>query len=699
MVTERAVLRATRRNAGWLLAAGILMAGCGVRVGGGARQPTVRLGAGGRALPEFVAGAFPTRGSGWLLGNSPDALGAPRAEVWHTDTAASRWRVQWQGPGTAVAISATDPRHAWALIGCEAATRGHGCRSDLIGTTDGGARWRRLSWLPPEANLVQFSTASLGIATADTSCPSIPSPSRCPGQVLVSDDGGARWSTVLRSPDPLYATVDPTGRLWAAQVLPGFGGNPAPRHPEIRFLSSTDGGHSWRALGEIARFEVLGASTVVHLAAGAEGLEWAGVFDPEDCAMHGCGTAALYHSPDGGWSWKAADLYREFSEQCGPDGMVFSRAPDGTVWAATGQNGGACPPPFGMPYRHDHSGWRQLPPWQLAGIGSLAAVDGKVAYAISGEVVARSDDGGQHWTQLLPALAPTGQLDALDQHTALGAGDTVDAGAVLRTTDWGLRWQQLAELPGIITQLDFPSPSDGVALTLQVDRLGRAHWQLWRSRDGGRSWHSQGGRLGSPIASGDLWGPWVSSDGSGLLLSVAGAIDWQGPASGGVAPVRMWTTADWGAHWERGSLLPVGSDTLGQASFIPTGARQWVGWAIHATISAAGWRIEAVTHAGRTITPVPHSPSVQGVQLVSRTTGFAWTFEPKPYPASPVLVLHRTTDAGRHWQQVPILAPATQADGPATQPFVDFTDPEHGWLLIGTTSWHSSDGGRSWRRG
>ena len=61
-------------------------------------------------------------------------------------------------------------------------------------------------------------------------------------------------------------------------------------------------------------------------------------------------------------------------------------------------------------------------------------------YAITHGAVVRTGDGGQHWTQLLPAPAPAGQAAAVSATTALGdrgTVDVVDTGAVLRTEDGG----------------------------------------------------------------------------------------------------------------------------------------------------------------------------------------------------------------------------------------------------------------------
>src|SRR5487761_274688 len=87
-----------------------------------------------------TAVAFPDRASGWALGQEGGA-----ARIWHTGTAGATWQVQWRGSGTPLAVSAPDLAHAWVLIGC--AGRKPSCGRELLGTSDGGQRWRVLASL------------------------------------------------------------------------------------------------------------------------------------------------------------------------------------------------------------------------------------------------------------------------------------------------------------------------------------------------------------------------------------------------------------------------------------------------------------------------------------------------------------------------------------------------------------------------
>ena len=398
-------------------------------------------------------------------------------------------------------------------------------------------------------NEIQFVSADLGIAVQDA-CLANASLTKCPGKVLVSRDGGTTWTSVLSSANPVFATASPAGQLWAAQIHPGAGLRDGSQGPDVTFLASVNGGSSWRRLGQLTGIGPLTTRTQITLAATSAGLAWATAFDMNSCAMHGCGVADLFQGRDGGTTWTQDPLVNTLqSGGCGSNSMILSVAPDRSAWAATGRNGGACSTPFGLMFRYSGAAWQQLKPWQLTGIGALAAVSRDVAYALSDQgALARTDDGGRQWTQLLPAAAPTGQLDAVSATTAFGGQDATDAGAVLRSGNGGRSWDVIAQLPGVITQLDFPSASDGVAVTFQSAGV----WQLWLSRDGGVTWVRAGRLPATTDAS--IFGPWVSADGHGLLLTVTGNIPWE-PDSGGTGPVREWTTSHWGASWTRGGLL------------------------------------------------------------------------------------------------------------------------------------------------
>ena len=636
--------------------------------------------------PQYTAVAFPRPATGWLLGQP--SFGAAPAEIWHSVDAGRTFQPQWQGRGSPLALSATDPAHAWALIACPGAaveSNGASCGRTLIGTTDAGLHWRVIARLPAAVNRVRFFSGRLGLATSDR-CLAVPATTRCPGQLLVSRDGGAHWTPALAAPGPVFATAAAAGQMWAAE----------PSGSVISFLTSTDGGRHWRALGRVTSPVPLSPDVRLDLEAGpsgSPGLAWASVFDQLSCAMHGCGVADLLGSGNGGRSWSTVNLADSYPDDCGLDGIAFSAAPDGSAWAAAGRNGAACAPPFGLMYRYGQGGWRQLTPWQLTQVNALDAVSGRAAYAISDlGVLSVTFDGGARWTQLVPAPAPAGQVDVLGQAAAIAAQDPADAGAVLRSADGGRSWSQLSDLPGTATRLDFWSASDGVAITYSPDAA--SPWQLFRSYDGGGSWAPAGGL---PVgASTSVEGPWINAAGQGLLLTTAGGAPWES-GSGGVGPVRVWTTDDWGFIWHRGGLLPLGRDALaGPASFsYAGGSAGWTGWLVVTTASYA--QRVAVVSTGGGLRLLPASLPADNVQFLGHGTGFAWGLE---YPAGrqdlTVLALYRTTDGGGSWQHsdIGLVVPASST----AEPLLDFTDASHGWLVLGNSTWRTSDGGRSWRR-
>ena len=652
--------------------------------------------------PVFTSLAFPDALHGWALGEpAANAVGSGPASagIWHSATGGATWQEQWQGAGHALSVTATDAGHAWALITCPSASSKASCRRNLTETTDGGRDWRVVAVMPHDVNQIQFVTDSFGIATGD-GCLAEPSATRCPGQILVTRDGGARWTRVLAAASPVFAAASNTGQLWAAETAAGTGGELS---AAVTFLTSTDGGHSWQQTGQSAAGPPLTPEVQIHLAAGRSGQLWASLFDPGSCAMHGCGTAELLQSEDGGRTWSTVNL-SSGELGCGWSSITFSAAPDGSVMAAAGVNGAACSPPLGMLYGYGPSGWRELPSWALTSVASIAAVSRTVAYAITGEgVIARTSDSGQHWTQLLPALAPAGQVDAVSATTALGdedAGGAFDTGAVLRTENSGRSWQRVAELPGLVTWLDFPSAADGVAVTYHSGRP--ATWELWRSRDLGATWELVGRLPAGHGANDGIAGPWLAADGHGLLLAETGTQPWQESSSGASGPARIWTTTNWGATWTEGGLLPLDGGTLqgplsfgyapgsagGLASTLTGGQTGWTGWLIVAT---AGFRIEVVATRGNVLAPL-HVAAGNNLQLISFRSGFAWSIS----GAGPggVVTLYRTTDAGRSWQAARFRL--NLAPGASGTLALAFTDDTHGWLVAGGATWHSADGGRSW---
>src|SRR5690242_1200298 len=111
----QAMLRRSRHIPALAVAAcSLLAAACSAPAG--ARPSAIPSTLTSGPTPQYTVVAFPRPATGWLLGQP--SFGAARAEIWHSVNAGRTFQPQWQGRGSPLALSATDPAHAWALIAC-----------------------------------------------------------------------------------------------------------------------------------------------------------------------------------------------------------------------------------------------------------------------------------------------------------------------------------------------------------------------------------------------------------------------------------------------------------------------------------------------------------------------------------------------------------------------------------------------------
>jgi hypothetical protein len=626
---------------------------------------------------------------GWALGTAgATATEAGTTTIWHTSTAGASWQVQWRGSGTPMELTASDPSHAWALLGCGSGN----CDRRLLATTDGGAHWRQIATLPDAAGTVTFGNPYVGVATAMNACSYDLNAEQCPTKVLVSKDGGAHWTTVLSSHGMAWATEASTGKVWVALNLAG-------KASRIEFLTGLSQG--WWKLGVLTVQPgwPLSAGSRVTMAVGQHGLEAATVFDLESCAMHGCGVANVYQTGDGGQTWHAAAVPVSGPQYCGAGSVALSLAADGTTWAAFGFNGAACDPPLGVLYLDRQQGWQALAPWQLSAPAALDAISADTAYAVSDTgALSRTTDNGQHWTQVLPAPEPQGSLAAIrtdgvtQSDEVIGAQDAGDAGAIVRDDGYG--WQQVADLPGIITSIsDTASQLYAVAYVPGNSVSGDSGptWRMWASTDGGSTWMPAGPLPGG--ANTVIAGPWLTSDGHGLLLTYTG--DAWVPQSGGNGPATEWLTTDGGASWHKSAVLFSTSTTLsGAASFAYQPGTGWTGW-IGTEGTSGLTRVFTVSATGH-LSVLPGLPEPAGLQLTGPGSGFEWVVNYNRNGLDPALALYRTADGGAHWQQVTKAMSLPAATQGATVPLITFADQDHGWLVYGQTTLYTADGGQEW---
>ncbi|MFI0235633.1 WD40/YVTN/BNR-like repeat-containing protein [Streptomyces sp. NPDC016845] len=307
---------------------------------------------------------------------------------------------------------------------------------------------------------------------------------------------------------------------------------------------------------------------------------------------------------------------------------------------------GAAPGPAAAHERAAH--WQPKDTHTDARFRGLAAVDRRTAWVAGSKgTVLRTTDGGAHWKQVAPPGAAAEALEFRDIEAfdarravvlAIGEGE---ASRIYRTEDGGASWTESFRNPDPKAFYDcvtFFDHRNGLAMSDPVD--GR--FRILSTRDGGRNWRVLPSAGMVPAQTGE-----AGFAASGQCLVASGPKDvWL--ATGGGASARVLHSRDRGLNW-----------TVAETS-VPAGdpARGVFGLAFRDR--AHGIAVGGDYTAGN---PSPHAAAVTG------DTGRTWTPSAQPPPAyrSGVAWLPRsrtaalavgptgtdlTTDAGRTWRTV-----------------------------------------------
>lgn len=254
------------------------------------------------------------------------------------------------------------------------------------------------------------------------------------------------------------------------------------------FWETHDGGGTWSEPAALANKFIVAVATgggfVLVLVSG-------------ECQGLACSDGVLERSPVGRDDWEGLSLPVPITPNWGATMTVVG----GDVWIS------ATPAPtsgnqlYGALLRSDGSGEHfvtLVSPCLRQFGGALAAVSAEVVWAVcptgmSAEVL-RSTDGGAHWSAL-----PTGPPD---RFPVLAAVSTTTAlleagpdGQLLRTTDAGRTWRSVYPAMANGNSWSWVSFSGQAGWGLQVQAaLSRSPYvpvvqQLWRTSDGGVSWH------------------------------------------------------------------------------------------------------------------------------------------------------------------------------------------------------------------
>jgi photosystem II stability/assembly factor-like uncharacterized protein len=281
-------------------------------------------------------------------------------------------------------------------------------------------------------------------------------------------------------------------------------------------------------------------------------------------------------------------------------------------------------------------------------------------------LLVRTTDGARTWTDVTPAGAAgllsaasaTQVLDAVGPETAYltvtVSSDESQPGTtrVFATRDGGLTWTESAPLRamGAPSQLSFTDPLHGWLLWDEGAAMGRDPVRVYRTADGGAHWSLTA--QSPPMNSDSSAGIPVDCDKTGITFASATAGWMSGDCAAGLSG-ELLVSRDGGVRWEP-QELPVPASACAGTDCVLTG---------------------------------PEFTDGTGFVTVAADRG-----------ATTLLV---TRDLGQTWLSVPM--PAGYATGQYPYPRIKFFDPEHGVMVsagsqgtIGTVFYTTSDGGQAW---
>ena len=318
-------------------------------------------------------------------------------------------------------------------------------------------------------------------------------------------------------------------------------------------------------------------------------------------------------------------------------------------------------------------------------ITDMDFVSAQQGWAATATGLQATGDGGRTWQLVTvpgdPAIERVSFADARhgwvgEVHAGTGAGQAATGPVLWSTADGGASWEQLAPPcrgePGLFS---LATPSAGYYLCGLDVAMGSMPKELYRTDDGGRTWHLAGAvdREGKPDGSLPLWG--VPTD----LRFLDSGHGWLATDRNG-----SWATADGGRTWE-----PVGPPEEHMAA-VRFPSRQH-GFLL---VASGSGTLIGTADGGQSWKQVyPDLSPFAGAPLVSLGAEAAVAAGTASDPAG-ILV---TADGGHTWKQV-----GRVPDGLVLA--LSFADAQHGWALArrprapgGTLRlWATGDGGATW---
>lgn len=311
-------------------------------------------------------------------------------------------------------------------------------------------------------------------------------------------------------------------------------------------------------------------------------------------------------------------------------------------------------------------------------------------------IILATRDGGRTWRRQYGGTADIRSLDFVSGRV----GWAVARGVLLVTRDAGHHWRPVAGAP-TVQRVDFVSPTRGWGIVSRSPYLGG---RLVFTRDGGRSWRPR--PTGVDVYNvcfvnrTEGWTTTGYATTKAIVATADGGRDWQSlpspPGTGGfdskytgwaalgcAAPHTVWALFNFGAY----------AGGVGHAVFRSTdGGEHW-------SAVGQGGQLPVGIHI---VAAAASGPSFGPFGVIDARTAYlvgicgacadAWD---RRHRTTGTASFNVTTDAGRTWSHhaIPLSGPAAlRIDA------VAFADRSDGWLVTGSSIWHTSDGGRTWRQ-